>query len=116
MMMKSALSWFQKNTQRVSWALFTAGFLLYFTVNVGLVLVRVYKRTLPIHADDSYNYILKAVEMATCFRQDCPALEDLRSQVAEPSSDPEVSLRHWREYTRALVVYHPLHSALVVMA
>jgi hypothetical protein len=114
--MENALKWFHKNTQRIAWIVFSAGFLLYFTVNVGLALVRVQKRTVPIHADDSYNYILKAVEMATCFRQDCPALEDLRAQVTAPSADPEVTFRHWREHTRALVVYHPLHSALVVLA
>jgi len=64
--------------------------------------------------DDTYPYLVRTRQMEECFRQDCPALEDLRKQVLVPSSDPQVAQQ------RALGaspfhIYHPLFSVLILI-
>jgi hypothetical protein len=103
------------NTRFLAWSAFAIGFTLYFVLNIGLVLLRIQARSTPIKVDDAYVYIIKAVQMVTCFRQSCAALEDLRPQLTIPSTDPETAWVRYREYGRAFLVYHPLHSALVVL-
>jgi hypothetical protein len=92
---------------------FLLGLIIYLVVQLRLVLIPILNRSVPVEADDAYTYIIKAAEMESCFLQDCPALADLRKQLAEPSSDEQVIWLRYREYTRAFVVYHPLHSLLL---
>ena len=62
---------------------------------------------------DTYGYIAKAEQMRSCPRQECPALVDLRAQVA-PAADPGVNWHRNRAYHRGLYIYHPLRSALLL--
>jgi hypothetical protein len=72
-------------------------------------------RQLPVEVDDAYGYILKAEEIrAGCFFQDCPALVDLREQFTSKSQDLSIAYHQAREYHRVFVVYHPLHSILLL--
>lgn len=65
--------------------------------------------------DDAYGEMLKAAELRDgCFTQDCPALNDIRLQVTAPAEDPDIAGIRNRIYHRLFVVYHPLHSALLV--
>jgi hypothetical protein len=45
--------------------------------------------------------------------QDCPALNDLREQLTAPSKKLHISWVRYREYARAFLVYHPLHSLVL---
>lgn len=68
-----------------------------------------------IRDDDAYGVMLKAAEIKDgCFTQDCPALNDIRIQVTTPADDPEIAGIRNRIYHRLFVVYHPLHSLLMV--
>ena len=93
---------------------FLLGLLIYLTVQLRLVLIPILTRSVPVEADDAYTYIIKASEMERCFLQDCPALVDLRKQLTIPTSHELTAWLRYREYSRAFVVYHPLHSLLMV--
>jgi len=93
---------------------FLLGLLIYLTVQLRLVLIPILNRSVPVEADDAYTYIIKASEMESCFLQDCPALVDLREQLTAPTSKEQTTWLRYREYSRAFVVYHPLHSLLMV--
>ena len=72
---------------------FAAGLAVYLLVQVGLIVVVTHRREVPVEADDAYVHILRAEQMRTCFRQDCPALEDLRSRLlTTPDGAPTPSL------------------------
>ena len=105
------------NPEMLRWGtriLFTAGVLLFLSVQLKMVIVPNQSRTVPVETDDAYTYILKAAEMQHCFLQDCPALNDLRQQLTASSEQQEISWLRYREYVRAFAVYHPLHSLLLV--
>src|SRR5690349_399174 len=107
---------FLSNPDTVRWAerlLFTAGVLLFTSVQLMMVIVPNRNRTSPVETDDAYTYILKAAEMQQCFLQECPALNDLRQQLTASSENEEISWLRYREYVRAFAVYHPLHSMLL---
>src|SRR5215211_4628577 len=93
--------------------LFTAGILLFTAVQLTMVILPIRSRTAPVETDDSYTYIVKAVEMQECFLQDCPALNDLRQQLTASSEKEHISWLRYREYVRAFSIYHPLHSLLL---
>ena len=93
--------------------IFLVGLLLYLVLQTGLVAVPMQHRAVPVETDDAYTYILKAAELRECFTQDCPALNDLRLQLQEPTNDVKNAWIRYREYLRAFVVYHPLHSILL---
>ncbi len=88
--------------------------LIYLVVQLRLVLIPILNRSVPVEADDAYTYIIKAAEMERCFSQGCPALVDLRKQLTIPTSNELTTWLRYREYSRAFVVYHPLHSLLMV--
>lgn len=93
--------------------LFTAGVVVFTSVQFMMVALPILSRTAPVETDDAYTYILKAAEMQNCFLQDCPALNDLRQQLTTPSENSDVSWLRYREYVRAFSVYHPLHSLIL---
>jgi hypothetical protein len=93
---------------------FLLGLLLYITLQLRLVLIPILNRSVPVEADDAYTYIIKAAEMESCFLQDCPALVDLRKQLVETTPHEQTTWLRYREYSRAFVVYHPLHSLIMV--
>jgi len=94
--------------------IFCLGLLIYLVVQLRLVLIPISNRSVPVETDDAYTYIIKASEMESCFLQDCPALVDLRNQLTTPTSHVDTIWLRYREYSRAFVVYHPLHSLLLV--
>lgn len=111
------------NLTPLAWCVFVAGFLFYSAVNTGPMALAMRSRSAPVNADDSYAYLIKAVQMVTCFRQDCPALEDVRSELnlgssvksAAGQSSSRLANMRWRMRMTTFVMYHPLHSALVAL-
>lgn len=93
---------------------FTAGLVLYLLLQLAVVFIPIRLTPFPPYLEDAYSYIGKAVQMRRCFRQDCPALLDLRQQVETPAADADVNWQRAREYHRVLYLYHPLHSALLL--
>ncbi|HEX6143846.1 MAG TPA: hypothetical protein VFZ01_14100, partial [Geminicoccaceae bacterium] len=90
---------------------FLLGFLVFAALQGALVIYpALFQPRFPV---DTYGYIAKAQQLESCFRQDCPALVDLRQQV-RPTGDPEVDWERNRAYHRGLYIYHPLHSALLL--
>jgi hypothetical protein len=81
-----------------------------------LIYAPIKARPLPIEPIVSYGYVLKAEEMnAGCYFKDCPALNDLRRQFTERTTDLKKELSRAIGYHRVLVVYHPLHSVILVV-
>lgn len=111
----AVLSLVASHTRLIAWSVFALGLAVFLVLRIGLILLPMQARSAPIEADDAYNYILKAVQMESCFRQDCPALEDLRTQLTAPSPHRGLAGVRGKEYWRGFFVYHPLHSALLVL-
>ena len=105
----------EKNIQRWGGPLiFALGLLLYLYAQVGMSLIPILNRSAPVEADDAYTYILKAVEMESCFYQNCPALMELKPQLVAPTTEEMPRWLRYREYGRAFVIYTPLHSAFIL--
>jgi hypothetical protein len=107
---KSSLRWFSK----LGGLIFVIGIITYLVLQTSLVVAPMLRRTVPVETDDAYTYILKAAEMRACFSQDCPALNYLRPQLLKPADAPKTAWIQYREYFRAFVVYHPLHSLILL--
>jgi hypothetical protein len=107
----------------LAYCVFIAGFLFYTAVNTTPTAVAMRGRSAPVNADDSFAYLVKAVQMVTCFQQDCPAMEDVRTELnlglpaksATGQSSLQVADMRWRMRVTTFVMYHPLHSALVAL-
>jgi len=93
---------------------FYTGLGLYLVLQGILILVPLWTQTAIPGFDDAYSYINKSVQMEACFRQDCPALTDLRRQLDVMSSNPEIARLSQRAHQRALLIYHPLYSILLL--
>lgn len=100
---------------RVERLLFPLGVLCFAAIQFTLVLYPVLTQETLVWAGDAYSYLAKAEQMRTCPFQDCPALEDLRRQVS-PSDDPTINSVRAKQYHRVLYIYHPLHSAFLILA
>lgn len=87
---------------------------LFLTVQTYLTLAPFLARELPVEVDDAYSYIQKAEQMHTCFLQDCEALANLQEQLLASSDQESVSAQQIRQYHRLFVIYHPLHSVLLL--
>ncbi|MCZ6860029.1 MAG: hypothetical protein O7I42_07100, partial [Alphaproteobacteria bacterium] len=99
---------------RVGFVTFGFGLALYLFVQIGLVAGPILTRPLPPGTTDAYVYIVKAQQILGCFRQRCPALTDLRNQVAIPKgATAKIAKRRSLAYQRELYQYHLAHSALV---
>jgi len=96
--------------------LFVLGLIVYLFVHSAFVLVPIFRRAAPVEPDDAYSYIVRAAEVESCFRQDCPALNDLRAQLTLPVANDEAALERFRQYHRVISFYTPLYSvALAVL-
>jgi hypothetical protein len=91
---------------------FVLASLLYLGARISLTGAPAFFGGYPVVADvdDAYTYIESGVQTVTCFRQDCPAMEDLRQQLLVPSTDFDTGFERQREYQRAILYYHPLYS------
>ncbi len=92
--------------------LFAGGLILWLSVQGALMLVPLWTRALPPEVDDSLTYVLKSVQMEECFKQDCPALQDLRRQHYPQGS--EAQREKGLADSRIFPVYHPLLSLMMV--
>lgn len=95
-------------------SLFVAGLIIYLAAQGMVVVPPALHPRSPVEMDDAYTYMIKAAEMQSCFRQDCAALRDLRAQLTAPTEDAELAWHRYRGFSRLFIVYHPLHSALMV--
>ena len=100
---------------RVERLLFPLGVLCFAAIQFTLVLYPVLTQETLVWAGDAYAYLAKAEQMRNCLFQDCPALEDLRAQVSS-SDDPTINSVRAKQYHRVLYIYHPLHSAFLILA
>lgn len=98
----------------ISRLIFCTGLVLWLVVQSALVGIPLWSRTLPPEVDDAYTYMIKSVQMESCFLQDCPSLEDLRPQLSMPSSDPQIAWQRYRAYSGSFLVYHPLYSVILL--
>ena len=82
------------------------------------IVPQVLRGGVPAEVDDSYAYIAKAAQMEECFFQGCPAIADLKEQWAGAAEFADLStykdFRLIRSAQRMIVVYHPLHSFLIM--
>ena len=99
---------------RLERLVFAGGVLVYLILQTGMLLTTMAYRSVPVETDDAYTYIIKATQMASCPLQNCPALNDLRPQLLAESDHPRTAWFRYREYHRAFVVYHPLHSVILL--
>lgn len=112
--LSTAATFIGKNQSRITRWLFGVALVLYVVMQARLGFPAFNSRGL-VRDDDAYGVMLKAAEMKDgCFTQDCPALNDIRIQVTTPAEDPEIAGIRNRIYHRLFVVYHPLHSLLMV--
>ena len=92
---------------------FWIGLSVYLSVQLGAVLHISSHRSVPVETDDGYTYLQKAVQLGTCFRQTCAAIEDLRDQLTPLTNDAQIDYLRWRAYNNGVVIYHPLHSVVL---
>lgn len=104
----------QLSSQQRARRFFVTGILMWFAVQGMLIVRPLSMRDQFPRMDDAYVYINKSPQMASCFRQDCPALEDLRAHLTVPASEHNAAWERYRAYTRTFVVYHPLYSVLLL--
>ena len=91
------------------------GLLIFLAVQINYHTHIMVNRSIPVEPDDAYGYLLKSVEYQKCFMQDCPALQDIWSQVASPPVEHEYSVEfiRFRVYFRLFIMYHPLHAFIM---
>ena len=100
---------------RAGFAVFGFGLALYLFVQIGLVAGPILARPLPPGTTDAYVYIAKAKQITGCFRQRCPALSDLRKQLAIPKgATAKTAKRRSLARQREFYQYHLAHSFLLV--
>lgn len=95
-------------------ALFVFSFAVWSVAQIWLTATPVWERVLPPEVDDSLTYVVKTRQMEDCFFQDCPALEDLRTQFYGEGSDGDVSHQQGLAGSRVFPVYHPLFSVVLI--
>jgi hypothetical protein len=100
------------------WVLLLLGFLTYVGVQGYLTVSPLRHWTLTPEMDDTLTYVLKSQQMVECFRQNCPALNDLRDQLFGKGGDPGPGTEAYKQRvlasSRVFPVYHPLFSALLI--
>ena len=98
-------------------AILLFGILVWIAVQGSLSLVPLWTRALPPEIDDSLTYVLKSRQMKECFKQDCPALLDLRMQHRQsqkPTTSAEVREEIELACSRIFPFYHPLFSLILL--
>ncbi len=67
---------------------------------------------------DGLTYVLKSQQMLECFKQDCPALNDLREQLFGRPGGPQEGSEAYKQQNlaaaRVFPVYHPLFSVVLI--
>ncbi len=104
-------------TPRRAWVILLLGLLVYVGMQGYLTVSPLWNWNLTPEVDDSLTYVLKSRQMLECFDQDCPALNDLRTQLTHKSgdpSDPEVHHQRLLAFSRVFPVYHPLFSGVLI--
>lgn len=92
--------------------IFITGLLIWFVVQGTLINIPLWSCAHPPFLDDTYAYLLRSSQMQSCFFQDCMAMDDLRKQLHNFSSDvePEIAWQRYRAYNRSFFVYYPLFT------
>jgi hypothetical protein len=99
----------------LGWIVFSICLSVFLFAQTYLIYAPIRSRSVPVETNVAYSLILKAEQIeASCFLQDCPALVDLKQQLTEPTADLEAQFTRAIEYHRVFVVYHPLHSAIIL--
>ena len=96
----------------VSRLVFLAGLLVWIAVQGYFVSSAVHQKALPPEPSDALTYIVKTKQMEECPRQDCPAVQDLREQLALSSSTSGEIEERALVGSKIIPVYHPLLSAI----
>ncbi len=91
-----------------------AGLLLYLGVQGALLNLPLTGWSLVPEVDDALTYVLKTKQLQECWRQNCPALEDLKQQLFVPTPDPAAAKQMDLARSRLFPVYHPLFSLLLL--
>ncbi len=99
----------------ISRLVFVAGLLLYLAVQGVLTISPLANWDLFPEPDDGLTYVLKTKQMEECFRQDCPALNDLRQQLLVPAADPQATRQQFLAASKIFPVYHPLFSLIMLV-
>ncbi|MFW6122830.1 MAG: hypothetical protein ACOC6L_01170 [Thermodesulfobacteriota bacterium] len=102
---------------RRAWLILLIGLLVYIGVQGYLTVSPLRGWNLTPEVDDGLTYVLKTRQMQECFAQDCPALNDLRSQLTPKPGDPddpEVYHERVLAFSRVFPVYHPLFSVVLI--
>lgn len=117
------------------WVVFALGLAVFLTIRMNLA-CQVHPASLNFPLWDTHFYLSKAAQLKECFRQECPALKDLKLQFAagdhkgvqdRPGSGPDRDglvrgdlpgipqyLRKFWAYHCILHIYHPVQSFAVV--
>jgi hypothetical protein len=99
------------------WLILAVGLLIYAGVQGYMTVTPLRHWTLTPEVDDTLTYVLKSQQMLECFKQDCPALNDLRDQLfsrGDVRADSEAYKQRVLTVSRIFPVYHPLFSALLI--
>lgn len=92
--------------------IFLLRFLVFIIARINLNVVPIFERSVLVIQDDSYGHVIKGIQTQTCVLQDCVALEDLRPQLLNPSSNENLAQERHRQYSRIFTYYYPLYSIL----
>jgi hypothetical protein len=100
------------------WLLLLIGLLTYVGMQGYLTVSPLRNWNLTPEIKDGLTYVLKSQQMLECFRQDCPALNDLRDQLFSKGGDAPLGSDSYKQRAlaaaRVFPVYHPLFSALLI--
>jgi hypothetical protein len=100
------------------WLILLVGLLIYVVVQGYLTVSPIRHWTLTSEVDDTLTYVLKSEQMAECFRQNCPALNDLHDQLFGKAGDSGPNTAAFKQRalisSRVFPVYHPLFSAMLI--
>ena len=100
---------------RIKSLIFSAGIIFYLVIQLLVYqLPVIVDRVAPKEVDDAYVYMNKAEQMKSCFFQDCPALNDLREQFKPGKDDLDTEWIRFVAHKGFFLVYHPLHSAILL--
>ncbi len=94
------------------WGILLIGLLAWTGVQSALV-APIWSRAMLPDVEDSVAYLVRTQEMQECFSQDCPALQDLREQLAQSPTEPE-SLKQRDIASFPFPIYHPLFSIILL--
>ena len=104
-----------KPPEYLSWVVFVLGISFYFVLQLGVLQLPVLNsRQAPREVDDAYVYMVKAEQMKYDFFQNSPALNDLRVQFSAPAEEFQIKWNRFGARKGFFLVYHPLHSVLLL--